>query len=148
MMKSMTMTSTAFADGASIPVKYTCDGDSVSPPLQWDEPPAGTQSLALIVDDPDAPSGTFVHWVIYGLPPTLRGLPEGVSTDAQAVDGRDQRQQRRRKAGLHGALSAERHAPLSLQALRPRQRRSTRLPAGRRTSSFRRCRTTYWRRAS
>jgi Raf kinase inhibitor-like YbhB/YbcL family protein len=85
--KTMTMTTTAFAQGAAIPLKYTCDGDSVSPPLQWDEPPAGTQSLAVIVDDPDAPAGMFVHWVIYGLPPTLRGLPEGVSVDAKPSTG-------------------------------------------------------------
>lgn len=86
-MTTITMTSSAFAAGAKIPAKYTCDGESLSPPLQWDAPPSGTQSLALIVDDPDAPSGTFVHWVIYGLPPALRALPEGVSTDERPATG-------------------------------------------------------------
>ncbi len=84
---TMTMTSPAFAAGGSIATKYTCDGEGVSPPLQWDVPPSGAQSLALVVDDPDAPSGTFVHWVIYGLPPSQRSLPEGVSTDAQPATG-------------------------------------------------------------
>lgn len=84
---AMTMTSSAFAAGAKIPAKYTCDGESLSPPLQWDASPSGTQSLALIVDDPDAPSGTFVHWVIYGLPPALRALPEGVSMDELPATG-------------------------------------------------------------
>ena len=84
---TMTMTSSAFAAGASIPAKYTCDGEGVSPPLQWDAPPSGAQSLALIVDDPDAPSGTFVHWVIYGLPPSQRSLPEGVSADERPATG-------------------------------------------------------------
>jgi Raf kinase inhibitor-like YbhB/YbcL family protein len=84
---TMSLTSTAFAAGESIPAKYTCDGENVSPPLEWDEPPTGTRSLALIMDDPDAPSGEFVHWVIYDLPPTLRGLPEGVSTDERPSQG-------------------------------------------------------------
>jgi Raf kinase inhibitor-like YbhB/YbcL family protein len=84
---TMSLTSTAFAAGESIPVNYTCDGENVSPPLEWGQPPEGTQSLALIVDDPDAPSGEFVHWVIYDLPPTLRGLPEGVSTDERPSQG-------------------------------------------------------------
>jgi Raf kinase inhibitor-like YbhB/YbcL family protein len=77
---TITLTSPAFAAGESIPARYTCDGDNVSPPLQWQGVPAGTQSLALILDDPDAPSGTFVHWVIYDLPPDLRSLPEAVPT--------------------------------------------------------------------
>jgi Raf kinase inhibitor-like YbhB/YbcL family protein len=85
--ETISFTSTAFGDGESIPVKYTCDGENVSPPLEWGQPPAGTQSLALVVDDPDAPSGRFVHWVIYDLPPTLRGLPEGVSTDEKPSQG-------------------------------------------------------------
>lgn len=70
--------SPAFAPGAEIPVKHTCDGPDLSPPLRWTEPPAKTQSFALIVDDPDAPVGTWVHWVLYGLPAALRALPEGV----------------------------------------------------------------------
>ena len=72
----MKLTSTAFMDGQPIPAKYTCDGVNVSPPLQWSGPPRGTVSFALICDDPDAPVGTWVHWVLYGLPSITRDLPE------------------------------------------------------------------------
>ena len=72
------ITSEAFEEGGAIPSRYTCDGPGVSPPLSWDSVPDGTQSLALIVDDPDAPSGTFMHWVIYDLPPETRRLPQDV----------------------------------------------------------------------
>src|ERR1017187_5501305 len=75
---SFALTTTAFADGGGIPKKYTCDGADVSPALNWNDAPAGTQSFALIADDPDAPAGTWVHWVIYDLPASARGLPEGV----------------------------------------------------------------------
>ena len=73
-----TLTSPAFEHKQSIPVKYTCKGDDVSPELIWNEPPAGTISYGLIVDDPDAPAGTWVHWVMYNIPAELRGLPEDV----------------------------------------------------------------------
>jgi len=72
------LTSSAFGAGQAIPAKYTCTGQDVSPPLSWTDPPPGTQSLALIMDDPDAPAGVWVHWVIYNLPVTSRGLPEAV----------------------------------------------------------------------
>ncbi len=72
------LTSSAFADGAAIPAKYTCDGDDISPPLKWSGVPEGTKSLALVCDDPDAPIGTFVHWVLYGIPPSVTELSEGV----------------------------------------------------------------------
>ncbi len=72
----MQLTSTAFAEGAAIPVKHTCDSKNVSPPLKWSGVPAGTKSLALIADDPDAPVGTWVHWVVYDLPPTATELAE------------------------------------------------------------------------
>ena len=88
------VTSHAFEDSAEIPARYTCDGLDVSPPLSWDSVPDSTQSLALIADDPDAPGGTFVHWVIYELPPDTRRLPEDVpnrqtlpSGAAQGVNG-------------------------------------------------------------
>ncbi len=68
----------AFKPGGDIPRKFTCAGSDVSPALSWNEPPAGTGSLALIMDDPDAPMGTWVHWVVYDLPATTRELPEGV----------------------------------------------------------------------
>src|SRR5689334_11413480 len=72
----MDLTSSAFAEGQPIPAKYTCDGQNVSPPIHWSGVPQETKSLVLIVDDPDAPSGTWVHWVVYDLPPTATELPE------------------------------------------------------------------------
>jgi Raf kinase inhibitor-like YbhB/YbcL family protein len=81
------LTSPVFAPGESIPTRYTCDGDDISPPLAWTDPPAGTQSLALICDDPDAPVGTWVHWVLYNLPPDARSLPEAVPSDADLPRG-------------------------------------------------------------
>jgi Raf kinase inhibitor-like YbhB/YbcL family protein len=74
----MILTSSAFREGELIPSRYTCDGENVSPPLEWDGIPEGTRSLALVVDDPDAPSRTFVHWVLYHLPASVRELAEGV----------------------------------------------------------------------
>ncbi len=75
---TMELTSPAFGDGEMIPPRYTCDGEDVSPPLQWKDVPEGTRSFALIVDDPDAPVATFVHWVLYNIPAERRDLPEGV----------------------------------------------------------------------
>lgn len=81
----MQLISNAFSPGGRIPVQYTQDGVDVSPPLAWSEVPPGTQSLALVVDDPDAPDPTapdrdaWVHWVLVDLPPTARSLPEGVN---------------------------------------------------------------------
>lgn len=80
---AFTLTSAAFEHNGSIPARYTCDGDDISPPLSWGELPDGTRSLALIVDDPDAPDPaapkmTFVHWILYNLPTTLAALPEAV----------------------------------------------------------------------
>lgn len=72
------LTSEMFADGETLPVDFTCDGANVSPPLAWENVPDGTQSFALIMDDPDAPSGDFVHWVLYDIPADLRALPEAV----------------------------------------------------------------------
>ena len=74
---SITVTSTAFRDGGTIPVKYTCDGDGVSPPLAWTGAPANTGALAIVVDDPDAPRGTFTHWVVLDLEPTTTSIAEG-----------------------------------------------------------------------
>jgi Raf kinase inhibitor-like YbhB/YbcL family protein len=81
------ISSPAFAQGETIPVKYTCDGADVSPPLRWDEPPAGTGSLALIADDPDAPVGTWVHWVVFNLPADARELPEQATLPGGSQDG-------------------------------------------------------------
>jgi hypothetical protein len=84
---TLKITSPAFADNAAIPAKYTCEGDDVSPPLAWTGLPAATKSLVLIVDDPDAPDPqaprmTWVHWVLYGLPASAAGLPEGAGAGA------------------------------------------------------------------
>ncbi len=78
---------TAFESGGDIPEKFTCDGPDVSPPLSWTDPPAGTQSFVLIADDPDAPGGTWVHWVAYDLPASLRQLPEAVPKDGELKGG-------------------------------------------------------------
>jgi Raf kinase inhibitor-like YbhB/YbcL family protein len=84
---TLTISSPAFSDGGEIPAKYTCQGDDLSPALAWSGAPAGTKSLVLIVDDPDAPDPaapqrTWVHWVLYNLPPGAVGLPEAVAEDA------------------------------------------------------------------
>jgi len=77
-MDTLTVRSTAFENGQMIPRKYTADGPDVSPPLEWSDVPTGTASIALICDDPDAPMGTWVHWVLYNLPPETRSLPESI----------------------------------------------------------------------
>ncbi len=87
----MQISSTAFAHKAAIPAKYSCEGQDISPPLAWTELPAGAKSLALIVDDPDAPDPaapkmTWVHWLLYNLPAKAGGLPEGVQR-AQLPEG-------------------------------------------------------------
>jgi Raf kinase inhibitor-like YbhB/YbcL family protein len=84
---AFTVTSTAFAEGQPIPQPYTGDGKDVSPPLQWSGVPAGTKSLALVCEDPDAPRGLWVHWVLYNLPPTATGLPEGVPPQPELTSG-------------------------------------------------------------
>ena len=84
---SIEVTSTAFQQGMTIPKQFTGDGEDQSPPLSWSEPPAGTKSIALICDDPDAPRGTWVHWVLFNLPPQTRELMEGVPTTATHSSG-------------------------------------------------------------
>lgn len=74
----MELSSPAFPKGGPIPRKYTCDGEDVSPPLNWSGVPPGAKALVLIMEDPDAPIGVFTHWVLYNIPPSLTGLPEGV----------------------------------------------------------------------
>jgi Raf kinase inhibitor-like YbhB/YbcL family protein len=89
----MDLSSSAFAQGGTIPKKHTCDGGDASPALSWTGLPAGTKSLVLIVDDPDAPDPaapkmTWVHWVLYNIPPSATGLPEGVkSLPAGTLEG-------------------------------------------------------------
>jgi len=84
---NMKLTSSAFADSAVIPVEYTCDCSNMSPPLHWSGVPQKAKSLALIADDPDAPSGTWVHWVWYNIPPTDTGCKENIPPDFTLENG-------------------------------------------------------------
>ena len=84
------VTSTAFQQGETIPKQYTSDGADQSPPLHWSESPSGTKSIALICDDPDAPRGTWVHWVLFNLPAQTRELAEGVPMTEMLSDGTKQ----------------------------------------------------------
>jgi Raf kinase inhibitor-like YbhB/YbcL family protein len=86
-LTKLDVTSDAFQNGQTIPTQFTCDGANRSPPLAWGEPPQGTKSFALVVDDPDAPSGTFRHWGAYDIPPTTRSIAAGQSIGSQAVNG-------------------------------------------------------------
>ena len=74
---TLTLTSDAFQDGQPIPKQYSCDGTNASPALHWSDPPASTKSFALVIDDPDAPKGTFRHWGVYDIPPSARGIGGG-----------------------------------------------------------------------
>ena len=84
---TIVLSSTAFKEGDKIPGKHTCDGQDISPALMWNEPPEQTESLALIVDDPDAPSGVFTHWVLFNIPKNVYQLGEGVSSQEQLDNG-------------------------------------------------------------
>lgn len=86
---SFRLTSAAFREGETIPVTYTADGANQSPPLAWSEPPDGTASLALVCEDPDAPRGTWVHWVLFNLPADLRSLDEDASAIEAAIEGKN-----------------------------------------------------------
>ncbi|NPV05388.1 MAG: YbhB/YbcL family Raf kinase inhibitor-like protein [Syntrophaceae bacterium] len=98
----MEIKSSAFGNGEMIPVKYTCDGADFSPPLEWTAGPAGTKSFALICDDPDAPMGTWVHWVIYDIPPTTLMLAEGITREKELPGGGTQGINDFRKIGYGG----------------------------------------------
>jgi Raf kinase inhibitor-like YbhB/YbcL family protein len=87
---SIDLTSTAFKASETIPKQYTGDGADQSPPLRWSETPAGTKSIALICDDPDAPRGTWVHWVLFNLPAQARELEEGLPTTETLRNGAKQ----------------------------------------------------------
>lgn len=76
---ALTVGSSSFAANGPIPSRFSCVGADVTPELHWSSPPAGTKSLAVIVEDPDAPGGTFIHWVLFGVPPDTRSLGEGAS---------------------------------------------------------------------
>jgi Raf kinase inhibitor-like YbhB/YbcL family protein len=85
-LAKISLTSAAFRDGQPMPKKYSCDGANQSPPLHWGEPPPGTRSFALVIDDPDAPGGTFRHWGIYNIPASARGIEEGQSAGSEAIN--------------------------------------------------------------
>ncbi len=98
----MKLQSTAFKDGEMIPRKYTCDGANVSPPLSWNALPTDTKSLVLICDDPDAPGGTWVHWVYYDIQPETTDLPENVAPLQRPQIGGAQGKNDFRKIGYGG----------------------------------------------
>ena len=98
----MKLTSPAFSEGGSIPARYTCDGEDVSPPLEWDGAPAEAKGLALVCGDPDAPAGDWVHWTVYDLPPSRTGLPEGVPPRDEIEGGGRQGRNDFRKIGYGG----------------------------------------------
>jgi Raf kinase inhibitor-like YbhB/YbcL family protein len=100
----MKLTSSAFGEGEPIPRRHTCEGEDLSPPLAWTEVPDETAWLALIVDDPDAPRGTFTHWVAWGLDPATGGLREG---EAAPVEGRNDFGQ----SGYRGPCPPPGHGP-------------------------------------
>jgi len=84
---TLSVSSPAFKEGERIPSKYTCEGQDISPQLKWNGVPEESKSLALIMDDPDAPSGVFTHWVIFNLPPDSQDLPEAVPSASQLPSG-------------------------------------------------------------
>lgn len=90
---TLELTSIAFSEGQPIPARYTCTGEDISPPLAWRGAPPGTQSFALIMDDPDAPGRTWVHWVVFNLPASATGLPAAIRSDGdlpgEAVHGQN-----------------------------------------------------------
>ncbi len=86
-MGKIEIQSPAFAANGTIPSEYTCDGKNISPPLTWSEAPLGTRSFVLIVDDPDAPGGTWVHWGVYDIPPDVKGLPGNVPKAGDVPSG-------------------------------------------------------------
>jgi Raf kinase inhibitor-like YbhB/YbcL family protein len=96
------ISSTAFKNGEMIPSKFSCKGSDISPALTWTGAPAGTQSFALIMDDPDAPMGTWVHWVMYNIPASTRELKEAMPIDAKLSDGSIQGYTSAKSTGYHG----------------------------------------------
>jgi len=99
---SFTLSSTSFSNGGTIEKKFTCDDADVSPQLKWTEPPDGTKSFALLVDDPDAPVGNWNYWAIWNIPSSLRSFPEGKSKEASLPDGSQQGLNDFRKPGYNG----------------------------------------------
>ena len=103
----MKLVSSAFADGAQIPRRFTCDGENLSPPLQWSGAPEGTQSFVLLCDDPDAPAGTWHHWAVYDIPPNITEFAENAARDKK----RRQAINDFRRAGYGGPCPPHGHGP-------------------------------------
>lgn len=99
---SFSLSSSSFSNGSAIEKKFTCDGADLSPQLSWTEPPAGTKSLTLLTDDPDAPVGNWNHWSMWNIPPNGHSLAEGVSKEARLPDGSQQGMNDFRKTGYNG----------------------------------------------
>jgi hypothetical protein len=99
---SVEITSSAFEDGGFIPARHTCEAEDLSPPLKWANVPGDSKSLAIICDDPDAPAGTWVHWVTYDMSPTLSELPEGIPPSEITPDGAKQGVNDFRRTGYGG----------------------------------------------
>jgi Raf kinase inhibitor-like YbhB/YbcL family protein len=100
----ITITSTAFAAGGPIPVKYTGQGSDLSPDLAWSGAPASLKSYVLVCDDPDAPNGTWVHWTMWNIPPSTTSLPEGVASDETLADGSIQGATSSGRSGYRGPM--------------------------------------------
>lgn len=98
----MDLSSTAFKNGTSIPKQYTCDGPNISIPLQWSGTPEKTKSFALIVDDPDAPRGTWVHWILFNIPAGATALPENIKKTRTIPNGARQGMNDFREIGYGG----------------------------------------------
>jgi Raf kinase inhibitor-like YbhB/YbcL family protein len=105
---SLVLTSDAFQANGSIPVRYTCDGQEESPPLSWGKIPVDTRSFALIMEDPDAPAGTYTHWILYNIPGERRELPAGIASGKELPDGEIQGTNSNRKTGYTGPCPSPR----------------------------------------
>ena len=106
----MQLRTLAFKAGDEVPVEFTCDGANISPPLAWTAPPEATQSLALIVEDPDAPHAPWVHWLVYDLPPTERELPEAIAPGSPLPGGARQGKNDFGQTGYGGPCPPAGHA--------------------------------------
>ena len=107
----MKISSAAFINQDSVPPKYTCEGANISPALSWQDIPGQAKSVALTVEDPDAPVGTWVHWIVYNIPPDAKGLPEAVSAVKNLPNGAQQGENSFHKIGYGGPCPPPGHGP-------------------------------------
>jgi Raf kinase inhibitor-like YbhB/YbcL family protein len=144
---ALTISSTAFSNGGMIPSQYTCDGANISPPLQWSGIPAGTKTVALIVDDPDAPAKTWVHWVVYDLPANTAQLPENIKPQEKLAGGAKQGTNDFKKVGYGDHVHPVEPTDTSLSFM-PSTLRLLSIPARQKMNCSRRWRVTFWRKAN